>query len=171
MTQWQRHLARGLCKIMSMHSARALEELTEAKCFLKQFERQSRWRGNTPRFPGPTQICFLGTTVSGSGNCMNRKKLMPSMSANGQQMSTRVRGKMRFLTLGVRMFPKKCPREELIWQANLWLMNRPKKKQYFSLYYIYLLILIKKMERGRHLAFQKSTCNKLCRRIPWKIHF
>lgn len=166
MTQWQRHLARGLCKIMSMHSARALEELTEAKCFLKQFERQSRWRGNTPRFPGPTQICFLGTTVSGSGNCMNRKKLMPSMSANGQQMSTRVRGKMRFLTLGVRMFPKKCPREELIWQANLWLMNRPKKNNILVYIYIYLLILIKKMERGRHLAFQKSTCNKLCRRIP-----
>ena len=32
------------------------------------------------------------------------------MSANGPQMSTRVRGKTR--TLGVRMFPKKCPREE-----------------------------------------------------------
>lgn len=104
MTQWQRRLARGLCKIMSMHSARALEELTEAKCFLKRFERQSRWRGNTPRFPGPTQICFLGTTVSGSGNCMNRKKLMPSMSANGPQMSTRVRGKMRFFVRTKKMF-------------------------------------------------------------------
>ena len=131
-------IAGGFCKIISTHSACALEELKEVNCFLKRLEQEvAKYEHMKREYSRISRtkmnIFFIGATVSGYPNTRTEKskcRRCPRTVRKCQPVSAE---KCGFRTR-VSACPEKCTRKEryggpmFVFEAE-----EPSKKQ---LYYI-----------------------------------